>query len=255
MSETLDIPDIQFCYKDEIIERETNYYSVTTYEIVQSAGGRFVYRVQRDGELLAEYPGGVATWNIERTMVKIIFDTSCIGFIYREADGNRMCVYNDHYHHNPVYTAKIRVDNPEQWDFFLEYFCTALGAYENRIIVPGTQEWKFRLLDYSPFYIIRMADGNSWDTAFADEAYPWYTTEIMLEAGYMVRCYYRDRGGNPIIAMKLDAPAVMSQLSLKLRIFTGKMDSSLCVCSALGDMTKINEALAGFSSRYGRVIR
>jgi len=249
-----DIPDMKFCTRDEIIERETNYYSLRTFELVQE-GERFILRSSRDDEPPQEWPGRISAWDADRKLVKLLFDTTCVGYIHRESGTNRLCVYDDHFHHSIFYTDKLKVDNFAQWDFFLAWFCTALGAAENRTINPGAWNWVFRPLEYSPLYINCLTDGPGWTLDFPQDDYPWFTTELQLEPEILIRCFYRDLGGNAIIAMKTDAPYRMSHVTMKLRRFAGKMESQLCVCNALGDRDRINFALDSFSLAHGKSIR
>ena len=250
----LGLPDIQFCLNSETIDRESNHRGARRYELVQE-GERFLLRSTQDQDPPQEWPGRISACDAGRGLGKLLFDTTCIGYIHRSNGTNRLCVYEDHYHRSTFYSGRIKVEDFALWDFFLAWFCTALGAAENRIITPGAWDWVFRPLDYSPFYINCLTDGEGWTSDFPHEDYPWFTTELQLEPDLLIRCFYRDRGGNPIIAMKTDAPASMTHVSLHLQTFTGKTDNQLCVCNALGDSDRINAALDAFSLAHGKIIR
>jgi hypothetical protein len=239
---------------DSVVDREENYYSESRTELIEHPENRFTLSMSRDGVSTGQWSGWIAAWDAQRGVSKLLFENTGLAFVRHQAEGNRFSQYDDNYNSQPILIPKIDPALPAQWDMFLSYFCTALGAAENRAIHPEPQPWNFTPWPYDPWYASAVFEGNSWRGAFDSGVADCMRYSVDLGMGYLVNCYWRMKGQVPIVLLTLEAPGIVTQVSLYLRTFHN-MPSQLCIHNALGDIDRINTALDAWTKAHDRQIR
>jgi hypothetical protein len=242
-------PDVAFSWSGQQVDREANTCDTDTVELLQD-GERVVFRSFRNDETAMEWPGRIEAWDAGRGLAKLRFDNTGFAFVHREGGGRRFGRQEDDFSAFPIFKPRIDPGDPAQWQLFLGYFCAALGAAEGRRIEPGSHDWQFRPLGYSPYYINFWVEGSTWTSTVAHDEAPWHTIRLEPEPGLVIRCFYRDTGGNPQLVIKTDSPGRLGEASLYLRP-VGNIMSCLRIHNACAACDRITAALAGFSADNG----
>jgi hypothetical protein len=238
------IPDIAFSWTDEYVDREANSRDVRLIELIQE-GERVVYRTQDNDDPAQEWPGRISAHDPVRGLAKLLFDNTGFAFIKMEGERRRFTSDDDNFTHAPLLGCRLDPDDPGFWQLVLGYFCAALGVAEGRVIDPGQPAWNFRPLDWSPWYINAWVEGKYWTSSVPHDELPWFACGVELAPGYVIRAFYRRKGGYPIALLRLDCPDRLDQASLYLRP-VGNLPSCLRIHNAMGRSTAIRQALTGF---------